>query len=244
MPSGSNTGLQQAFFASGEHAHLRPDETDRYSRKLAARMVAAAGIGADDRVLEIGASFGRFSFELLRYCGALVAVDLSDRALAELDAERERRGVPLERCRTVCGDARIITATDVGDPVDFAVGLFILHHIPDYEGAIRNVSRLVRPGGRVAFLEPNRRNPLFLAQVLACKDMSWEAEKDLFNLSEKKIVHAYEKAGLTQIRCERLGFFPPQIINRFAWSRALEERIEAAGVFSPVLPFLLITATV
>jgi SAM-dependent methyltransferase len=243
MPDSDNAGLQQSFYASGEHAHLRPDEQDLYARKLTARLVAAAGIQPHHRILEIGASFGRFSFELLRYCDTVVALDLSDRALGELDSERERRGIPSSRCELVCGDARTVTRADIGQAVDFVVGLFILHHIPDFETAIRNVASLVKPGGRIAFLEPNRLNPLFLVQVLACEDMSWEAEKGMFTLSEKRVARAYEAAGLSDVRGERFGFFPPPIFNRFAWSRRLEERIEAARVLHPVLPFLLVTAT-
>ena len=94
----------------------------------------------------------------------------------------------------------------------------------------------------MAFLEPNRRNPLFLAQVLACRDMRWSEEKGVFSLSSRGVASAYRAAGLTVHPVIRFGFFPPQLVNRLAWIRKLEGRLERSRLVTPVLPFLLMTA--
>jgi SAM-dependent methyltransferase len=194
------------------------------------------------RVLEIGASFGRFTIPLLDHCRSLVAVDLSERALTELESTRESLGIPESRCRVHVADARALSLDAIGEPMDFVVGFFILHHVEDVADTIRSVSGLVRGGGGLAFLEPNRWNPLFLAQVLACRDMGWSEEKGMFTLSRRSVATAYRAAGLIAHRAIRFGFFPPQLVNRFAWVRRLETRLERSRLLAPVLPFLLMTA--
>jgi hypothetical protein len=94
----------------------------------------------------------------------------------------------------------------------------------------------------MAFVEPNRRNPLFLAQVACCADMSWAEEKGMFRLSARRVESAFDAAGLEPAPTRRFGFFPPQVVNRFAAARRLEARLEAARLLRPVLPFLLLGA--
>ena len=233
---------QRRFYESRPHGHLRPQEDDRYSQKLVAELVRAAGIQPHHRVCEIGASFGRFTIPLLAHCRSIVAVDISERALADLDAARDAAGIEASRCTLHAGDAAELTPDAIGGPVDFVVGFFILHHLEDVPTAIRAAAGLVVPGGGAAFLEPNRRNPLFLAQVLACEDMRWSEEKGMFTLSARGVEEALGAAGLEVSPTIRFGFFPPQLVNRFAWARRLEAGIERSGLLTPVLPFLLMTA--
>lgn len=233
---------QRSFYESRAHEHLRPRHGDHYSEKLVARLAHALSLRSHHRVCEIGASFGRFTIPLLSHCQSLVAVDLSERALSELESTRNALGIPESRCRVHVADARDLTLDAIGEPVDFVVGFFILHHLHDLAGTMRSVSGLVRAGGGLAFIEPNRRNPLFLAQVLACRDMRWSEEKGMFSLSSRGVASAYRAAGLTADPAIRFGFFPPQLVNRLAWVRRLEVRLERSRLLDPVLPFLLMTA--
>ncbi len=238
----SHLDQQRSFYEERVHDHLRPRTNDPYSAKLVARMVKALGIGPHHRVIEVGASFGRFTIPLLEHCGSIEAIDLSARALSELAMTRDELGIDENRCRTHVADARELRLSDVGGAADFVVGFFILHHLEDLPGTMAALARLVRPGGGVAFLEPNRRNPLFLAQVMACHDMSWRDEMGMFTLSERGVRRAYAEAGLSLDSVIRFGFFPPQLVNRYAWARRLEDAIERVRLFQPVLPFLLMTA--
>jgi SAM-dependent methyltransferase len=234
---------QRAFYAGGEHAHLQVQEDDRYAAKLAAELVRRSGLRPTHRVLEVGAGFGRFSFPLLEHCGSLVALDLSARALADLERMREARGVAEERCQTQCADATSFEPDAGAQPFDRIVGFFILHHLPDVLGALNNLARLLAPGGSMVFLEPNRRNPLFVLQVLACPDMSWREEKGMFLLSPAAVQTALRESGLAPLEIETLGFFPPQLYNRFEWARRFEARLERSRALQPVLPFRLFRGT-
>jgi SAM-dependent methyltransferase len=234
--------VQRAFYAGGSHAHLRPDAGDHYAAKLAARLARQLGMRPSDRVLEVGAGFGRFTFHLLAHCGSVVAADLSARALGELDRTREEQGIPGERCRTRVADVDGLTPAELPGPVDHVVGFFLLHHLADFRRSIGRLAGLLRPGGGVGFLEPNRRNPLFLAQVLVCPDMDWRSERGMFRLRRSDVERAYRDGGLTGVETTTLGMFPPQIANRSALARRLEDAIESAALVSAWLPFLLMTA--
>lgn len=241
--SGSDpVSLQRDFYAGGDHDHLQPRAGDAYAAKLAACVAAAAGLGPGSRVLEVGAGFGRFSFDLLDHCARLTALDLSERALATLDAAREARGIEPARCRTVPGNVDDPPAAALGGDYDAVVGLFILHHLPDFRASVRRLVPLLRPGGRMVFLEPNRRNPLFALQVACCPDMHWREERGMFALSRRGVLEAFAAAGLSGGACAYRGFFPPQLHNRFASARRLEERLEGVGALRSGLPFLVLSA--
>ncbi len=242
MSKKSDIESQQKFYASRTHAHLQPRADDAYSANLVSRLVKSARIRSDARVLEIGAGFGRFTFELLEHCDSVVALDLSESALAVLMNARDDRGIAEERCRPLCGDVQSLNLWEQEEPFDHIVGFFILHHLPDYRAAISRLSRCLLPGGHMAFVEPNRRNPLYAAQVACCPDMSWAGEKGMFRLSGRSVERAYREAGLAPQTTRRFGFFPPQIVNRFPSARRFESGIERMKLFEPMLPFLLLSA--
>ena len=59
---------------------------------------------------------------------------------------------------------------------DAVVGFFALHHIHDLGLSLRSMSRLLVPGGRIAFLEPNPYNPLYYVQMAVKPEMTWEGD--------------------------------------------------------------------
>lgn len=238
----SHIEAQRAFYESREHRHLRPQGEDAYAEKLASELARRSGIEPHHRVLEVGAGFGRFTFPLLRRCGSIVALDSSRRVLESLELGRDDRGIPGSRCETWCANLDDAELARGREPFDFVVGFFILHHLPDLRRALANLRPLLGDRGRMAFLEPNRRNLLFLAQVACCPDMGWSEEKGLFRLSAASVANACRAAGIQPEGDEQLGFFPPQLYNRFAWCRRLESRLERRRWLAPILPFLLLRA--
>ena len=111
--------------------------------------------------LEIGAGTGYFSLNLLRL-GLIehaTATDISPGMLAELDASAERLGLEV---RTVELDAERLPFADAS--FDLVFGHAVLHHIPELELAFRELHRVLRPGGVLAFCgEPSRYGDLLAA---------------------------------------------------------------------------------
>lgn len=241
MTPGDPAG-QRRFYETRPHEHLQPRDGDFYAHKLVRALASAVGLGAEDRVLEVGAGFGRFTFPLLEHCGSVVALDLAPRALETLEAARRARGVETERCRLHCLDVATLEPDALGERFRFVVGFFVLHHLPDLADAIRRLAGVLEPGGWMAFIEPNRRNPLFLAQLACCPDMTWAEEKGLLRLSRRRVELAFRSAHLEPGVARRFGFFPPQVLNRIAAARRMEARLESLSALRPLLPFLLLPA--
>jgi cyclopropane fatty-acyl-phospholipid synthase-like methyltransferase len=242
MKPEDHVSRQRKFYDERAHDHLQARSDDLYARNLVDHLADRLGMGEDDRVLEVGAGFGRFTFPLLERCGSVRAIDLSPVALARLEQERDARGISPERCSVQATNLEELTPATLGERFRWIVGFFLLHHLSDYAASIARLAPLLAPAGQIAFVEPNRRNPLFLLQVIACPDMTWAEEKGMFLLSQTGVESAYHDAGLEQIRSDSFGFFPPQIFNRSSSARELERRVEGLALARPLLPFLLLSA--
>ena len=136
-------------------SHLTWDEV--YARQ--AQRAALVGDWMDalclkkgDRVLEIGSGPGYVSLVLagrVGVTGAVYAVDLSPEALAHLARLQKQRGVSnIER---FAADAATLELP--GRRADSALISMVLHHTDNPAGILRNIARLLRPGGLAAVAE-------------------------------------------------------------------------------------------
>jgi hypothetical protein len=99
--------------------------------------------------------------------------------------------------------------------------------------------RLVRPGGRVVFLEPNPLNVLYYLQIVIAPGMTWAGDKGILKMRARIVFDAMERAGLSGPSVARFGFFPPFLANR-PWGSRLERTLERVPVWEPFLPFQLL----
>jgi ubiquinone/menaquinone biosynthesis C-methylase UbiE len=122
---------------------------------------AAVAEVAPRMVLEVGCGPGEFASRILRELGCdVVAVDSSAR-MVELAQER---GV----------DARVGDAQQLSfeaETFDCVVAAWMLYHVPDLDGGIAELARVLRPGGRLVALT-NSEGHLQEARDLAGVDMS------------------------------------------------------------------------
>lgn len=124
---------------------------------------------------------------------------------------------------------------------DAVVGFFVLHHVPDLTAAFRGVARVLRPGGKTVFVEPNPYNALYYAQIAVTPGMLWSAEKGLTRMRLSPMFAAMADAGLIRPALRRFGFFPPFLRNR-PWGGKVEAVFERIPLLGPVLPFQLFRA--
>jgi 2-polyprenyl-3-methyl-5-hydroxy-6-metoxy-1,4-benzoquinol methylase len=233
---------QRKFYESRRPGHLQPRLRSFYADKLAGSVASATGMTNEHRVLEVGAGFGRFTFSLLDHCGSVVALDLSRQALGRLEEFRDQQSIPEARCRVCCCSVEQASAERTAGPFDFVVGFFLLHHLDDPAATIEKLASLLAPAGCMAFVEPNRWNPLFALQITFSRELSWRVERGVYRLGGRDIARAYRAAGLVEVASRSFGFFPPALLNRFGIARRIEERLEKLPVLGGIRPFLLATA--
>lgn len=119
---------------------------DRPTRAL----MAQAGLGAGQRVLDLGCGVGDVSFaaaDLVGPSGQVVGVDRAARAVATARQRAAARGLS-----QVTFVESALDALDI-PTVDAVVGRFVLMHQPDPAQTLARAAHLLRPGGRVAIME-------------------------------------------------------------------------------------------
>jgi SAM-dependent methyltransferase len=117
------------------------------------RLFREAGIGVGHRVLDLGSGMGDVSMLVAGLVGASGEV---------VGIERDATSIERAQARVAAAGLRNVSFlnADVNNivtdrPFDAVVGRFILMFLPDPVSALRSVSRLVRPGGVLAFQEPS-----------------------------------------------------------------------------------------
>ena len=181
--------------------------------------VAAAGIGPGDRAIDVACGTGKLAAELAEAVGPfgqVLAIDLS-LAMIRQGSEAFRDIVQLRFDRA---DALALPAPD--GAFDAATIAFGLRNLPDYEAGLRELRRVVRPGGRVVCLElttPRQRlwgrtfTAFFgwmapLAGRLAGRPAAYRylpASLDGFPDTDR-LAAVMRSAGLIDVSVRRLGF--------------------------------------
>jgi SAM-dependent methyltransferase len=118
---------------------------------------ARLAVRPGDRVLDLGCGAGRHTFEALRRGAAVVAVDLDERALGAVavfaDALRLEGEVgPRASCACVRADALSLPFGDA--TFNHVIVSEVLEHIPDDVSAMREIERVLKPGGTAAVTVP------------------------------------------------------------------------------------------
>lgn len=166
------------------------------------------GVRPGERVLDMGCGAGRHAFELYRRGANVVALDQNVSDLADVQvmfgAMAAEGGLRAEAAATtVEGDALALPFDD--GEFDRIIAAEILEHIPDDEQAMRELFRVLKPGGVAAITVPR-----------------WFAEKvnwalsDAYHEVEGGHVRIYKEHELRE-RLARAGF----VIDGHSFAHAL-----------------------
>lgn len=103
----------------------------------------------DADVLDLGCGAGHASFAIAPHARSVLAYDLAAPMLATVAASARERG--LTNLRTEQGVAERLPFADAS--FDWVVSRFSAHHWHDVSLALAEVRRVLRPGGRVLFID-------------------------------------------------------------------------------------------
>ena len=111
----------------------------------AARTRAGELIPAGARVLDCAAGTGEFSLAVAKRAGSVLCTDQSEAMLARARKKAARRG--LSNLQFAHRD--ITALSDPDGSFDAVIAANVLHLLPDPEPAVRELWRVVAPGGRL-----------------------------------------------------------------------------------------------
>ncbi|HEY1554987.1 MAG TPA: bifunctional demethylmenaquinone methyltransferase/2-methoxy-6-polyprenyl-1,4-benzoquinol methylase UbiE [Kofleriaceae bacterium] len=116
------------------------------------RTVRALALTDHARVLDVATGTGDLAVEIARAhpAATVIGLDPSAGMLAIARTKLERRGLA-DRVELVVGDACALPQRNCA--VDAATIAFGIRNVPDRPAALRELARVVRPGGRIAVLE-------------------------------------------------------------------------------------------
>lgn len=165
--------LQTAPLGSGEMFDRIAGRYDRVNRVLSLgldqrwrrRLVRELGLvtqtqttdrgvwfGERPRVLDVATGTGDLAIEIARSCpgATVVGLDPSPGMLAVAQTKLDKRGLA-DRVTLQVGDAQHLPQQNC--EIDAATIAFGIRNVPDRGAALRELARVVRPGGRIAVLE-------------------------------------------------------------------------------------------
>jgi SAM-dependent methyltransferase len=157
------------------------------------------------RALELGCGTGIFLSQAARSGASLVGLDLTRELLAGAHA----RVRALSNVRLVRGDAHRTPFPD--GSFDTFYGSSILHHL-DLARALGESFRLLRPGGRIVFAEPNILNPQVVVMFrLAATKEYWGVSPDEMAFSRFHAARELRKAGFRAASVRPFDFVHPSL---------------------------------
>ena len=118
-------------------------------RRWKRRVVRMAGLGRDERLLDLATGTGDLAFLGAEQCGSVVGLDVTWRML-ELASGKRRGAAP----RFVAGD--MLDLPFAAGSFDVVTTGYGIRNVPDLGRALDEVARVLRPGGRFFSLDFDR----------------------------------------------------------------------------------------
>lgn len=155
-------------------------------------------------VLEVGCGTGLFTQALAQTGHRLTAIDLSE-DLLRLAEQRVSPG------RVQFSRQNAYEPTFADQTFDALVGSSVLHHL-DVARALRAFHRLLKPGGRLCFTEPNMLNPqIALQKNIPCLK-KWAGDSpDETAFIRWSIARQLTRAGFDQVSVRPFDFLHPAL---------------------------------
>jgi 2-polyprenyl-3-methyl-5-hydroxy-6-metoxy-1,4-benzoquinol methylase len=206
------------------------------AERRSALITTAAKITQEHKVLEIGCGTGLFTEMFAKTGAEIVAVDISQ----DLISLAVKRSISSTNIEFLCQRFEDFVASD---PFDAIIGSSVLHHL-DIDSALKNIERLLKPGGWLVFAEPNMLNPQVFAERTFLRDrlsfvspdetafVRWLLRKKLLEVGFEKVkitpfdwLHPYTPSKIIKL-VYRTGLIIEKIplLREFSGSLLIEAR--------------------
>lgn len=116
-------------------------------------IVPRLGLREGDTVLDLGAGTGYFSFPMAECGASVIALDIEPKMLQVLSSRAAERGMPA--VDPVMGD--ILRLPFASSSVDVVFAAFVYHEVPDQGVLLGECARVLKPSGKLAVVDFQRR---------------------------------------------------------------------------------------
>ena len=204
----------QGYFEklAGDWEHIRKSYFDDRVTSLAIEKL----LPRDLTLADIGCGTGSLSFELARFAGKVIGVDLSREMLRRARATAKQRQLDNVEFRE--GDARNLPLDS--HSVDAAFCVMVLHFLPEPQRAIADLCRIVRHGGAVILVDLVQHHQDWMRDQMAHRWLGFE---------KAQIEEWFREAGVSQLDYELTGAFAGEKIARNG-NRAVEIFVARAAL--------------
>jgi ubiquinone/menaquinone biosynthesis C-methylase UbiE len=164
----------------------------------------SSALQSGDSVLELGCGTGYFTRELVKKDVQITAIDISPELIEKAKLEIKSENVSFQ--------VQNAYQTDFGmNRFDAVIGSSVLHHL-EIEKAFSEIYRVLKPGGIIAFTEPNMLNP----QIALQKNIPWLKRKlgdspDETAFFSWKIKKLLQGSGFAEIKVIPFDFLHPAV---------------------------------
>lgn len=195
-----NRAFYDAMSADEESLLARRSETRTHSLKWKAVSDSLDLAKTKDKlILEFGTGYGSHAMRVVEEGHRYIGLDISpgfQRDASLRYPELRKNGF------FIAGDGMKLPLRD--NVVDGVFMVATLHHLPDPAEGVKEVMRVLKPGGKVCFAEPRRYYPTQFIQWLRHRDTEISAMK----ISERNIGRWLAKAGCQNYQARPLLFTP------------------------------------
>jgi len=224
---------QLNFYNKLTHAQILHENLSR-SRIIIRRLetiIDLANVDNENTILDLGCGSGFTCRFWAKRGHKVIGVDLCHRVLKLAKKGAVRDGLS-EHMNYVVADAERLPFRS--NTFDFAVGIAILHHVPNDLEAIREMKRVLRTYGKVAVSEPNAVNAYLLIKGFF-HVLLWTNEHMILRSLKWRFIKIFRDVGLRNISVKNVIFTPrgtnSKIIKCFS---NIEKKLEKQSILSNI----------
>jgi 2-polyprenyl-3-methyl-5-hydroxy-6-metoxy-1,4-benzoquinol methylase len=230
-----HNAAQREYYGTRRLPRMDPTKrsSSTYTQRHISEVMRSLDLRPTDRICDVGCGPGKYTVGLSGRGFDIEGLDLTPRLVDELSA--------------ASGGSIPAHLGDICDPpaelqgrFSAVVGFMMLHHVDDLASALRGVFRLLQPGGRAAFLEPNPLYPGYYVQIAFTPGMRWREERGILQIRPKVIQELALSAGFRETNARNFGAFPPMMVNA-PGGRSAEHFLERIPGWTRAKAFQILT---
>ena len=214
------------------------DPVLKYEQEVRSRIVLSMlDPKSGEVVLDVGCANGRDLIQLAQSGCKSIGIDLSDKMIDEARKELLNRHITTAEAET--GDATNLRFSD--ETFDKVFASEVLEHIPNYDRAISEMARVLKPAGHLVITTPNRRSIYGFDRYVIYQTLlrrKWHHPYDAWK-TFNELASALDNNGFTIVSVSGICYLPGFLVSYRLPGFMKKILVSLVGTFEPCLSRLL-----